>query len=43
MNLLVIFFSFKINVSHSFIQASINTECLDIDFVNFSYRFTKII
>lgn len=36
------FFSFKINVSHSFIQASINTECLDIDFVNFLIDLQKL-
>lgn len=36
------FVLFKIDVKHSFIQASINTECLDIDFVNFVVNLRKL-
>lgn len=36
------FVLFQIDVKHSFIQASIKTECLDIDFVNFVINLRKL-
>jgi hypothetical protein len=36
------FVSFQIDINHSFIQASINTECLDIDFKNFLIDLQKL-
>jgi hypothetical protein len=36
------FILFQIDVKHSFIQASISTECLDIDFINFLIDLQKL-
>ena len=36
------FVSFQINVKHSFVSTSINTECLDIDLVNFVIDLRKL-
>jgi hypothetical protein len=36
------FVLFKIDVKHSFIQASINTECLDTDLVDFIVNLRKL-
>ena len=36
------FVLFQIDVKHSFVNASINTECLDIDFINFVIDLRKL-
>ena len=36
------FVLFKIDIKHSFVNASINTECLDIDFINFVINLRKL-
>jgi hypothetical protein len=36
------FVSFQIDIKHSFIQTSINTECLEIDFKNFFIDLQKL-
>lgn len=36
------FVLFQIDIKHSFVNASINTECLDIDFINFVINLRKL-
>lgn len=36
------FVSFQVNVQHGIVRASFNTECLDIDLVNFNLSLQKL-